>query len=310
MFVKCPSCGYERVQSADTHCPVCENPLRQVTSTQSASGGVIAQEASLLLNTGQLHMLSQSLQTTIGRGSCTIRLADPSVPGLAAVVLPQKVGGFVLRNVSGSVTLNGQSVIIDYPLADGDRIQIGGVILVYTVSASLPKTSGGQQAAGGQIVPRSSGLPAKNAPQGPVMPPVQPPYHPPSPPPRPQFQLHNWGKNVPSVEGSVSSVDGPHSMEDQPSILKRFVAAAILGQISSWMAHLPLSYHNQLHIWNCRLEDFASGMLCNVIIVNKEPRALLQLGDIVAVWGKKEEGNILLLKAYVYDTNSWITVKT
>ena len=83
--------------------------------------------------------------TRIGRdSSCEVRLLDSEASRAHAELRPTVEGGFVLIDLgSSNGTLVNGNVVAHHPLASGDRIEIGGSLLIFTGSGRPPAAKAG-----------------------------------------------------------------------------------------------------------------------------------------------------------------------
>jgi hypothetical protein len=74
------------------------------------------------------------------------------------------------------------------------------------------------------------------------------------------------------------------------------------------LAFLPFMGRQETAVWFLRIKDAPTGNLVSVMLQG-QPSTLPQLGDVIAVWGRSEEGNILMERGYSYTTDSEIRLK-
>lgn len=176
---------------------------------------------------------------------------------------------------------------------------------------------------GGPLIPVGTTLPA--APPPPATPPqtihtqpgqtIQMPQQP------SKFPLRNWQgqrDGLPYYEGVVDNIDGPHNAHSQPALWKQVTAAMLLGKISPWLGMSGyMMGKKDYHVWTCRLRLDPAYQAANngspaamIFVLNNQPQVGFQLGDMIAVWGKPDkDGNLVMERVYVYDTNAWVRVK-
>lgn len=140
----------------------------------------------------------------------------------------------------------------------------------------------------------------------------------------PGMQLHDWialkvKGGPPLLEGIVEVLDGPHAAQTQPSVWRQILTAWGLGKISPWMAGGGyLMGRKDFHVWTCRLRLAPPYQAANnnspaavVYVANKQPQVGFQQGDTIAIWGgMNRDHNLIAERVYVYDTNSWVSLKT
>jgi hypothetical protein len=195
-------------------------------------------------------------------------------------------------------------------------------------AANLPQSGLGgliqNNPTGGPLIQQGANPPAVPAAQ--PMPPAtihnQQPNQPVNiPTPQSKYQLRNWqGQRggPPFFEGVVDNIDGPHTAHSRPSLWKQITAAMVLGKMSPWMGMGAMQMGNKdYHVWTCRLRLDPAYYAANngspsamIFVLNNQPQAGFQLGDMIAVWGKPDkDGNLVMQKVYDYDTNSWLRLK-
>lgn len=249
----------------------------------------------LVTSSGRRYRFSGSAETLIGSRGCAITLTDPGVAARHARILPSG-SGFAIEDLGGGTKVNGRHVRGTHPLQPGDTIAVGKVRLTYQgpASASVPPSAAPS--------PSPPPTPAPRPPTTPVGP------RPPTGPARPAVILKVWAQPLPDAEGEVTLVDGPHSME-KGNTGARFAAAAALGLLTKGaLAFLPLMGRRDVPVWFLRVEDFHTRKNVSVIM-RGQPTSLPQLGDIIAVWGRVEQGNILMKTGYSYATDSEIGLR-
>ena len=294
MPVTCSNCGNTNHPSGARNCRVCGAVLPAQGAQFPQKAAVPAASFPMLVTSqGRRYRLSDNVDTLIGNRGCAIILADPGVASRHARIFPSG-GGFTIEDLGGGTRVNGRSINAPVALQPGDSVQFGQATLVYQ---GPPSTAGTPQ-------PQPVAQPAKPVAAYPaVFPAMQPPQ-----PQRPGVPLKVWGKNPPVTEGEVMLVDGPHMM-DKGNMGARLAAGAALGLLTKGMlAFLPLMGQRAIPTWFLRVKDSHTGQDVSVLMAG-QPSSLPQMGDVLAIWGKVKEGNVLLERAYSYATDSEIRVK-
>jgi hypothetical protein len=132
-----------------------------------------------------------------------------------------------------------------------------------------------------------------------------------SPPPMltvsgPPAQQPAW-KHPPQVEGRILHVDGPHKGE-KGGLAGRFALGLALSRISPFLGWLPFMARTDLDVRYVRVLDAHSGQQRSVKMVG-EPSSDVDVGDMVAFWGKDEEGALKMQSAYNHNTGALIRLK-
>lgn len=174
---------------------------------------------------------------------------------------------------------------------------------------------------GGALVPAAPNQPAL------PLPPARPPQsiHNQPPPvvqiPQQGMALRNWQGQKggpPYFEGVVDNIDGPHTAHSQPALWKQMTAAMLLGKLSPMLGMGGyMMGKKDYHVWTCRLRLAPAYHAANngspsaiIFVFHNQPQVGFQLGDTIAVWGKPDNGgNLIMQRAYVYDTNTTVEVK-
>lgn len=330
----CPHCGFLGQIPQNSHCPACgavvsrassanqvaPSPLGQSSGRAGQGSYAVGGTARLVLGDGTEYVLDKTTDNTIGSAGCRIIVKDVSVPAHAATIVAMG-NDFVLQHVGQAmVSVNSRTILFDTPLKDGDKIVIGSLQLRFSFSHAVPSSAitppptsrrASIPVKAQQPVPRgpTKGQPTNSIPQTPALNQFPPPSAV-SPPPaitisgRQPFTLKAW-PDAPEVEGFVTEENDPQSWEDAQGQLLRMVSAAVLSAIIKSLSWLPLMMHANLFVSTYRVLDQSTRRQVNVLHIDKKPRRDIKKGDFVAVWGSVEAGNVLLKKAYIYDTDAW-----
>lgn len=294
MPITCSNCGNTKHLPGARNCAVCGALLPAPVVPSPHKAAVPAVPIPMLVTqAGRRYRLSATGETLIGSRGCAITLAEPGVLPQHARIFPSG-GGFSVEDIGGGIKVNGQIISAAHALRPGDIIAVGVANLVYQ----------GPLSSSGAVVSHVPAPPPGPAVARPAMVPAAPLPH----PMKPAVPLKVWGKDPPVTEGDVTLVDGPH-MVDKGNMGAKLVAAAALGIFTRGMlAFLPFMGRRETPAWFLRIKDAHTGQDVSVLMAG-QPTSLPQLGDTIAVWGKVQEGNVFLERAYNYATNSEIRVK-
>ena len=293
MPVTCSHCGNTNHAPGARTCAICGALLPAPVGLAIPKAVAPAIPFPMLVTpSGRRYRLSDTADTLIGSRGCAITLTDPGVSARHARVFPSG-GGLAVEDLGGGTKVNGKQVKAPYPLQPGDTIVVGRASLVYQ----------GPAASAHALQPQ----PTPSPPQ-PVVPGPRQVIMPPPAPPKPAVPLKNWGKKPPATEGEVALIDGPHMM-DKSNMGRKLAAATALGLLTGGaLAFLPFMGRREISVWYLRVKDFHTGQNVSVLMGGR-PSSLPQLGDVIAVWGKVQEGNVLMERGYSYATNSEIRLK-
>lgn len=115
-------------------------------------------------------------------------------------------------------------------------------------------------------------------------------------------QRHAWQK-APDAEGYILSLRGPIAVERDDKMGKAFLAVG-LGLINPVLAFIPFAVgKNQVLVTLMRLDDLDKGRPVAVTIVG-DARTIVDEGDLIAVWGRVEQGTVFAVHIYNYTTGA------
>lgn len=115
-------------------------------------------------------------------------------------------------------------------------------------------------------------------------------------------QRHAWQK-APDAEGYILSLRGPIAVERDDKMGKAFLAVG-LGLINPVLAFIPFAVgKNQILVTLIRLDDLDKGRQVAVTIVG-DARSIVEEGDLIAVWGRVEQGTVFAVHIYNYMTDA------
>ena len=118
--------------------------------------------------------------------------------------------------------------------------------------------------------------------------------------------LQAW-PNPPQVEGRVLYVDGPHKQK-KGGLAGKCALGLLLSRISPFLGWLPFMSGMDVDVRYVRVLDLHTGQQRSVKMVG-EPSSDVSVGDIVAFWGKDEDGTLDVQGAYNYNTDAEIRLK-
>jgi len=279
MQQKCPNCGSDKNRPDAMFCLVCGHTLSALVPAPGLAPSVMPAVAQLLLPSGMIFQLV-GLVTTIGRDPDNdVVLQDNQVSRRHAEIREQG-GGYVLEDLGSSngTTVNGQRIAAPWPLQPGDQIGIGSTTLVFQGPATGLGPPGGRQPT--KVVSgAAAGIPP----------------------------FRTW-PSPPQVEGEVRHVDGPHQ-EKKGGLAGKACLAVLLAWVYPVLAFLPFLKGSEITVRYLRVEDVGSGEQWGVTM-RGDPSSNVAIGDLIAVWGKRQGRNVIMQASYNYTTDSEIRLKT
>lgn len=296
----CPTCGATVRQQAQ-FCNVCGAKLAGAVTPAlppgSAPGGATILMAGppdalttavyLSISTGQQIPLHSSV--TIGRDphDNAVYIADGRISRKHAL-LEERQGQWILTDLQSAngTYVNGRAITSPTPIQPGDLILIGD-------------TSFRLETAGQHPSPQVWGPPSFQ-PSAPAFAPVATPGV--LPPPG---GWRSWQK-APLAEGRVEHLDR-HTMK-RDDLMQRGCMAIILGFIALPLAFIPMMQGSDLNVLNIRIADAHTPNMVDVKVMG-DLYGVISQGDIIAVWGRPQNGLFVMQRAYNYTTGHEIAVK-
>lgn len=278
MQQRCPNCGSDKNRPVASFCLVCGHTLSALVPAPGPALSVMPAVAQLILPSGMVFQVTGPV-TTLGRDPDNdVVLQDNQVSRCHAEIHEQG-GGYVLEDLGSSngTTVNGQRIAAPWPLQPGDQIGIGSATIVFQGPAAGLGPPGGRQPT--KVV---SGAPAGIPP------------------------LRAW-RSPPQVEGEVRHVDGPHQ-EKKGGLGGKACLAVLLGWINPILSFLPFMKGSEVTVRYLRMEDIRTGEPWGVTM-RGDPSSNVTIGDLIAVWGKKQGRNVIMQAGYNYTTESEIRLK-
>lgn len=294
----CPNCGNTRNPLNASRCQVCGSMLPVTSSTSlTQNPGASPKPPALIDTRGKRHNITISGETYIGSRGCAIILADPKVSPRHVRIFTQQ-GQFYIEDLVGGVTLNGRPVTGQTVLNPNDDLVIGtsrfrvDVTPTSSIVISAPpvvphKPSSLLGVGTATVLPH----PSKSSITGP-------------------------GGKLPTLEGNIMHIDGPHVEEPDYSIgtlIAKTVGQILLFPLILWKPGFsPLLYRNDQHKQTparyLRVKD-DTGKICVVKMKGEIYRGMVSQGDRIAVWGKWDGGTLIMDYGYNITINSVVSLK-
>lgn len=289
----CTNCG-NPLRPGANFCPLCQaaQPMGSIQNPPVPTAGTGRALARTLLLDPQGNQFPVVDQMTLGRDPTnTVHLDQGQVSRQHARIIWQITHWVIMDLGSANGTfVNGNQVNGSAPLAHGDRLAFGPVVELMFGDPTMAAQTTGQGVS----------LPTQRVSQ-----PIQPAGIP-GMPSAPAPQLNNWGNRPPQAEGFVLSVQGPITVERDGKVGKAILSVA-LGLISPALAFIPFAAgKNQIVITNLRIERYPadpSWPQASVTMVG-DPTSILERGDLVAAWGKDQDGTIYATQVFNYTTQA------
>jgi len=283
-------------------CGVCGHPTPVLTGARLPTAGnnvqgLAAGQSGLVLEDGRLIILSLP-RMIVGRAAgCDIVLPYETVSKRHAEITNNGViyavqdlgstnGTWVNQTrISGTATLNA-----------GDEVRFGHVLCIFH------SAGGGTHVVAREYLPV---VPAAIPPHPIVAAPVGVPSPLLAPPPdMADIQLNQW-KKAPQVEGKILDIQGPF-MEKKGKMGGKILAAIGLAMVAAPLAWLPFAAdRNEIAVRFLRIQDVHTQRQVSVKMLG-DPTGAVQLGDVIAVWGKRAGGDLIVQMLYNYMTQTHI----
>jgi hypothetical protein len=246
--------------------------------------------AALLVNANGQQQVAVTDQMNIGRDpACDLWVDVDDVSRRHATVVAQASGWAVKDLGSRNGTfVNDQPVVTVTAIYHKDHVRFGATAdyALYDPAHLRPQGAGAALAPTTTITPvavtQSALTPSKT---GKTIPP-----------------RHAWPK-APDAEGYILSLRGPIAVERGDKMGKAFLAVG-LGLINPVLAFIPFAVgKNQVLVTLMRLDDLDKGRQVAVTLVG-DARSIVDEGDLIAVWGRVEQGTVLAVHIYNYTTDA------
>ena len=305
MTVPCPSCGSTRNAPGAVVCAACHALLPKSVIKPISPGG-----ATLVTSSGRKYTLSSVTPMLIGGRGCAILLSGSGIEPQHAKLTPSG-GGFQIESLMGTVLVNGKIISTATYLISGSTITIGSVVLSYVGPAGSPSTT---------LAPASS--PMISSSKAKITKTVKLP-----PPTRTPTALEKFisglVKPVPSLDGHILLVDGPHPEQpdiDWAGLLLRGWIGLMLSPIVILLFFLQPALIIPFFLYGrgqrdpqvparfLRVED-RTGKTHIVKMKGDINEGMLSQGDDASFWGKWKGGTLLMDRAWNQTANSQVGLK-
>lgn len=300
-MTSCPNCGRD-LRPGAKFCGVCGHPTpspsgRYLPTAGANVQGIAARQSGLLLEDGRLIFLSLPRMIVGRAASCDIVLPYDTVSQRHAEITNSGATYAVkdLGSTNGT-WVNHNRVSEAVTLTDGDEVMFGRVPCI------VQNAGGGTRVVAREHLPV---VPAAISPHPVVAIPVGAPSPLLAPPPdMADIQLNQW-KNAPQVEGKILDIQGPF-MEKKGKMGGKVLAAIGLAMVAAPLAWLPFAAdRNEIAVRFLRVQDVHTQRQISVKMLG-DPTGAVQLGDVVAVWGKRAGGDLIVHMLYNYMTQTHI----
>lgn len=306
----CSQCG-SQLKPGAKYCTVCgtrnlagAGPLPPLPPSQSPPGAPLSLPtptaappvtAALLVNANGQQQVTVTDQMIVGRDpACDLWVDVDDVSRRHATVVAQ-ASGWAVRDLGSrnGTFVNDQPVVTITAIYHKDRIRFGASAEYALYDPAHPRPAGAGAALPATTTISPPTLTQSAATQSVL---VQPGTSK-SIPPR-----HAWPK-APDAEGYVLSLRGPIAVERDDKMGKAFLAVG-LGLINPVLAFIPFAVgKNQVMVTLMRLDDLDKGRPVAVTIVG-DARSIVEEGDLIAVWGRVEQGTVFAVHIYNYTTDA------
>lgn len=299
----CSQCG-SPLKPGAKFCAVCgtrnlagAGPLPPLPPSQPPPGAPLSlpvptsappMPAALLVNTNGQQQVAVTDQMLIGRDpACDLWVDVDDVSRRHATVVAQASGWAVKDLGSRNGTfVNDQVVVTITAIYHKDHIRFGVSAEYALYDPAHPRPAGA-----GVALPATTLITPAAVTQSPLATPSTSKAIP---------QRHAWPK-APDAEGYILSLRGPIAVERNDKMGKAFLAVG-LGLINPVLAFIPFAVgRNQVMVTLMRLDDLDRGRPMAVTIVG-EARSIVDEGDLIAVWGRVEQGTVFAVHIYNYTT--------
>jgi hypothetical protein len=298
-MIPCPACN-TMVQPQTKFCTTCGSKVGGSVSMQAitpanAPGATILMSGpspvpvtAVYLTISDGRQLPVQSVTSIGRDphDNAIHINDGRMSRKHAQ-LEEQQGHWLLTDLGSSngTLVNGRAITAPTPIRPGDQIQMGDTMLSLHIAGQSPAPAGwGMVPFTPAPMPMPAGTPEVIVPPG---------------------GWQSWPK-PPHVEGRVEHID--RHTEKRDDLMQRGCVAIFLGMIAAPLAFLPFMQGSDLNVLDIRVVDAHSSRVVDVKVIG-DLKGTISQGDIIAVWGKTQNGLYVLQRAYNYTTGHSIAVR-
>lgn len=301
MSQNCPRCGHQSRPGAK-FCQVCGARIPQLPQVAWPAPppalGAALPAAALVTADGRAFTLSAPVAVVGRTADCDIVLPDNTVSSHHAEISTDGVV-YTVRDLGSrnGTWVNGQKTMAPCPLNPDDQVAFGQVVCVFRGPGGGTRAISEAQLAA-MVGPQPAVPPAPWIGPSPLMAP---------PPDDLGVQLRSWDR-PPQVEGKVMDVTTP-VMEKKGNIGGKVAAAVGLALIAAPLAWIPFAIdRNEVPVRFLRIQDVHTGRQVSVKMIG-DPSGAITVGDVVAVWGVRAEGDLVVQAAYNYTTDAQICLK-
>jgi len=275
MAIQCGKCGNTNHPPGAQICAVCGATLPAPIVRPTPKAVLPAASLPVLATlSGRRYRLNPNGETLIGSKGCAVTLSEPGVSAQHARVVPSG-NGFAVEDLGGGTKVNGKQIRVPHSLQPGDIVEVGKTSLVY----QGPTTARDE--------PQPQPSPAAVRVLGPAITPALP--------------WKDWGRRPPMTEGEVTWIDGPYQVEKGKA--EGYKIRSVLDVLL-----IPRGQRGTVPVRFLRITDFHTGQDVSVVM-GGHPKSPPRLGDIIAVWGRRKEGYVIMKMGYNYTTDSKIRLK-
>jgi len=254
-----------------------------------------APPALLVARTGQAVAVTAGM--SIGRDPGNTLFVDVhDVSRRHATIVTHGVGWAVMDQGSRNGTfVNDQQVLTVTPIYHADRLRFGATAEYALHDPAHPRPAIQGTGATTTVMPPIGGGTQQNLANPAGL----------SGPPAP-VRLQ-WPK-PPLAEGHVVSMRGPLSVEKDGKVAKAFLSVG-LGLINPALAFLPWAMgKNQVMVTVLRVKNLDDNRHVAVTLLG-DTTSIIDDGDLIAVWGRVDQGTIYAVDVYNYTTSAMIRFK-
>lgn len=288
----CAVCGTRNLSGAGPLPPLPPSPGAPPSLPVPASAPPAA--AALLVNANGQQYVAVTDQMIVGRDpACDLWVDVDDVSRRHATVVAQASGWAVKDLGSRNGTfVNNQPVVTSTAIYHQDRIRFGANAEYALHDPAHPRPAGA-----GAVLPATTFITPPATTQSALAAPGASKAIP---------QRHAWPK-APEAEGYILSLRGPIAVERDDKMGKAVLAVG-LGLINPVLAFIPFAVgKNQVQVTLMRLDDLDKGRPVAVTIVG-DARSIVDEGDLIAVWGRVEQGTVFAVHIYNYTTDAMFQV--
>lgn len=284
----CTVCGTRNLTGAGPLPPLPPSPGALPALPVPMSAPPVA--AALLVNANGQQQVTVTDQMIVGRDPACGLWADVDDVSRRHAVVVALASGWAVKDLGSrnGTFVNDQPVVTVTAIYHKDRIRFGvsAEYALYDPAHPRPAGAGAALPATTSITPPAATQSALTLPgTGKAIP-----------------QRHAWQK-APDAEGYILSLRGPIAVERDDKMGKAFLAVG-LGLINPVLAFIPFAVgRNQVLVTLMRLDDLDKGRPVAVTIVG-DARSIVEEGDLIAVWGRVEQGTVFAVHIYNYTTDA------